>query len=155
LFGFGDPKPAAVLQGKEDGWLPATDGLGDLYICLADVVAGALKIRLCLQEKRTWFYKRLARVLVLEVLEKEGRVIMCVVRGVKCMAGVIVQLKFLGGEGGYSHQGEGEKEQAFHDVFDKCPMGREGGAELWRNSHGSPRKSVGIGTFGWLIMYYE
>lgn len=71
------------------------------------------------------------------------------------MTGIIMELKFLGGEEGGCHQDKGKEEQVLHGVFDKCPMGRERGTELTRNSAGSLRKSVRIGTFGWLIMYYE
>lgn len=60
------------------------------------------------------------------------------------MAGIIVQLKFLSGEDGRYHQGEGE-EQVLHGVFDKCPMGPGGGAELVRKSAGSRRNYDEIG----------
>jgi len=61
------------------------------------------------------------------------------------MAGIIVQLKFLSGEDGRCYQGEGEEKQVFHGVFDKCPMGPGGGAELVRKSAGSRRNYDEIG----------
>jgi hypothetical protein len=86
LFWFGDAQSSAVLQGKEDIRFPATEGLGDLYVGLPDVVLLSLEVRLDLQQEGAWFYERFSRVLVFKVLEIESRI----------MPEIVMQLKILG-----------------------------------------------------------
>ena len=61
------------------------------------------------------------------------------------MTGIVVQLKFLSGEGSDGDQGKKEQKQTLHSVFDKCPMGSGEEAELVRKSAGSRRNYDEIG----------
>jgi hypothetical protein len=102
LFGFGDAGAAAILQLEKDLGCPGAEGLGDLHIEFADIVAGAEEVCLCFQEEVAGFDEVLAGVADFPVFEIEGGEIFGVCSGCDGMTEVIVELEVLGfgGEAG-------------------------------------------------------
>jgi hypothetical protein len=92
LPGLRNAHSSAILNGKEDLWLPKTKALSNLHKELAYIVICAVKVSLHFKQKRTWFDEGFARILRFEIFKIEGWEIGFIVRGIHSMPEIIMEL---------------------------------------------------------------